>query len=57
MTEPQKNNGRIIIAIFVVLAVATIAATLISNFGMWGNYDTIEAEEGIAPEDAIPQER
>jgi len=56
MPEPSRNNGRILIAIFIALAVVTIVATFVSNFGMWRMYDTIEAEQGIAPEDAIPLE-
>ena len=56
MNDTDKRRGRIIIAIFVGLAVVTIAGTLISNFVMWRNYDTIEAEQGLTPEDATPVE-
>lgn len=52
--EPTNNNGRWVLAIFIVVGVLTIAGTLISNFVMWRSYDTIEAEKQIAPEDAIP---
>lgn len=52
--QSDKRNSRLIIAFFVALAVITIAATLISNLSMWQRYDAIEAEQNIAPEDAIP---
>jgi hypothetical protein len=47
MSEPGNRNGRIIIAIFIVLAVVTIGATIISNLRMWSWYDQVEAEQGI----------
>ena len=52
--EPTNNNGRWVLAIFIVIGAITIAGTLISNFVMWRSYDTIEAEKHIAPEDATP---
>ena len=52
--KPTNNNGRWVLAIFIVIGVITIAGTLISNFVMWRSYDTIEAERHISPEDATP---
>ena len=52
--EPDPKNGRWILMIFIVIGVITIAGTFISNFVMWRSYDTIEAEQHIAPEDAMP---
>ena len=53
--EPTENkHGRWVLAIFIVIGIITIAGTLISNFTMWRSYDTIEAEQHIAPEDATP---
>jgi hypothetical protein len=54
MPNPKFNSGQLVIAIFIGLAVITVAATLYSNLVTWRNYDTIEAERHIAPEDAIP---
>ena len=54
MSTFKLNSGQITLLIFIVLGIVTIAGTIISNFGMWGSYDRIEAEQGIAPEDAIP---
>ena len=48
------NSNRLVLLIFIVLGIITIGATLVSNFGMWGYYDRTEAEQRIAPEDAIP---
>lgn len=48
------NSNRLVLLIFIVLGIITIGATLVSNFGMWGYYDRTEAEQHIAPEDAIP---
>ncbi|MDB5536457.1 MAG: hypothetical protein JWQ65_1332 [Devosia sp.] len=48
------NSNRLVLLIFIVLGIVTIGATLVSNFGMWGYYDRTEAEQKIAPEDAIP---
>ncbi|WP_108459674.1 hypothetical protein [Devosia naphthalenivorans] len=52
--EPENKNGRWVLMIFIVIGIVTIAGTFISNFVMWRNYDTIETEKHIAPEDAIP---
>ncbi|WP_375451422.1 hypothetical protein [uncultured Devosia sp.] len=54
MSPFKLNSSRIILLIFIILGIVTIGATIITNFGMWGNYDRIEAEQGIAPADAIP---
>jgi hypothetical protein len=54
MSPFKLNSNRIVLLIFIVLAVVTIGATLASNFGMWSYYDRVEAEQHIAPEDAIP---
>ena len=54
MPNRKFNSGQLVIAIFIGLAVITVAATLYSNLVMWRNYDTIEAEQNIAPADAIP---
>ena len=52
--QSDKRNSRLIIGFFIASAAITIAATLISNLSMWQRYDAIEAEQNIAPEDAIP---
>ena len=52
--QSDKKNGRLVIGLFIAAAAITIAATLISNFTMWQRYDTIEAEQNIAPADAFP---
>jgi hypothetical protein len=52
--EPDNRQGRWVLMIFIVIGLITIAGTFISNFVMWRSYDTIEAEQHIAPEDAIP---
>jgi len=54
MSDAEKTRGRIIIAIFIGLAVVTVGGTIISNFVMWRNYDTIETERGLTAEDAEP---
>ncbi len=54
MSPFKLNSNRIILLIFIVLGIVTIGSALASNFGMWGYYDRTEAEEHIAPEDAIP---
>lgn len=54
MSPFKLTSSRLILLIFIVLGIVTIAGTFISNFGMWSNYDRIEAEQGIAPADAEP---
>jgi hypothetical protein len=54
MSRFKLNSGQVTLLIFIVLGVVTIAATIVSNFGMWGYYDRTEAEQHIAPEDAVP---
>ena len=54
MRRFKLNSGQVTLLIFIVLGIVTIGATIISNFGMWGYYDRTEAQEHIAPEDAIP---
>jgi hypothetical protein len=54
MSKFKLTGSQITLLIFIVLGVVTIAATIISNFGMWGYYDRTEAQQHIAPEDAIP---
>ena len=55
--DKPKRSDRLILWIFIVLAIVTIGGTLISNFVMWGNYDATEAEQHILPEQAIPLPR
>ena len=52
--EPDNRQGRWVLMIFIVIGLITIAGTFISNFVMWRSYDTIEAEQHIAPQDATP---
>ena len=54
MSRFKLNSGQVTLLIFIVLGIVTIGATIVSNFGMWGYYDRTEAEQHIAPEDAIP---
>ena len=54
MSRFKLNSGQVTLLIFIVLGIVTIGATIVSNFGMWGYYDRTEAEQRIAPQDAIP---
>ena len=54
MSAFKLNSSQVTLLIFIVLGIVTIGATIVSNFGMWGYYDRTEAEQHIAPEDAIP---
>jgi hypothetical protein len=54
MSVFKLNSSRLILLIFIVLGIVTIAATLITNFDMWGSYDRIEAEKHITPAEATP---
>ena len=54
MNPFKLTSSQITLLIFIVLGVVTIGATLVTNFDMWGYYDQTEADQHIAPEDAIP---
>ena len=54
MSRFKLNSGQVTLLIFIVLGIVTIGATIVSNFGMWGYYDRTEAQQHIAPADAIP---
>ncbi|WP_127753913.1 hypothetical protein [Devosia sp. 1566] len=57
MPVRKLNSSQWVLAIFIGLAVITVAATVFTNLVQWRNYDTIEAEQNIAPEDAIPLQK
>jgi len=54
MSKFKLTSSQATLLIFIVLGIVTIGATIVSNFGMWGYYDRTEAEQHIAPADAIP---